>query len=143
MNAVNMTELAEATKIAASQSASAGVGIDEMTAAIGTMIATTQQGGAVASRAWRSILLNLTQVAGEVDATTGEMVNTEDLTKYEKAVNALGVSLKTVENGAIKLRDPIEILKELSDAYNQLDVDDSRRANLLSAIGGRCICHAA
>lgn len=143
LNAVNMTELAEATKIAASQSASAGVSVDEMTAAVGTMIATTQQGGAVAARAWRSILLNLTQVAGEVDATTGEMVNTEDLTKYERAVNALGVSLKTVEDGAIKLRDPIEILKELSQAYNQLEVDDSRRANLLTAIGGRCICHAA
>ena len=138
-----MTELAEATKIAASQSASAGVSVDEMTAAVGTMIATTQQGGAQAGRAWRSLLLNLTQVAGEVDATTGEVVNTEDLTKYEKAVNALGVSLKTVEDGAIKLRNPIEILKELSEAYNQLEVDDARRANLLSAVGGRCICHAA
>lgn len=136
-NAVNMTELAEATKIAASQSASSGVAIDEMTAALGTMIATTQQGGETAARAWRGILMNLQQTAGEIDSTTGEVINAEDLTKYEKAVNALGVSLKTVKDGAIQLRDPIEILKELSVAYNQLSEDDSRRANLLSAIGGK------
>lgn len=48
-----MTQLAEATKIAAAQSASAGVSAEEMTAAIGTMIATTQQGGEIAARAWR------------------------------------------------------------------------------------------
>ena len=83
--------------------------------------------------------MNLQQVAGEIDATTGEAVGTDDLTKYEKAVNALGVSLKTVENGAIKLRDPIEILKELSEAYRQLDIDDSRRTNLISAVGGKVL----
>ena len=87
--------------------------------------------------------MNLQQVSGEVDAETGEIIKAEDLTKYEKAVNALGVSLKTVKDGAIKLRDPIEILKELSEAYNKLAVDDSRRTNLLSAIGGKYICHVA
>ena len=50
-NALNMSELAEATKIVASQAAQSGIGIDEMTAAVGTMIATTQQGGEVAARA--------------------------------------------------------------------------------------------
>lgn len=50
-NALSMSELAEATKIVASQAAQSGIGIDEMTAAVGTMIATTQQGGEVAARA--------------------------------------------------------------------------------------------
>ena len=45
-----MKNLAEATKIVASQAYQSGVGIDEMTAALGTMIATTQQGGEVAAR---------------------------------------------------------------------------------------------
>ena len=53
-----MTELAQATKIAASQSASAGVSVEQMTAALGTMIATTQQGGEVAARAWRGKRIN-------------------------------------------------------------------------------------
>ena len=48
-----MTDLAEATKLAASQAAQAGVGTDELTAALGTMIASTQQGGEIAARAFR------------------------------------------------------------------------------------------
>lgn len=51
--ALSMSDLAEATKIAASQAAQSGIGIDEMTAALSTMISTTQQGGEIASRALR------------------------------------------------------------------------------------------
>ena len=136
-NAVSMTDLAAATKISASQSASARVAIEEQTAAVGTMIATTQQGGEIAGRAWKGILMNLQQVSGEVDEATGEVVNAEDLTKYEKAVEALGVSMKTVKDGIVELRDPIEILEDLAVAYNALDESDSRRANLINAIGGK------
>lgn len=52
-NALNMSELAEATKIVASQASQSGIGIDQMTAALGTMIATTQQGGEIAARAFK------------------------------------------------------------------------------------------
>lgn len=52
-NAVNMESLAEATKIAASQAAASGVDISELTSAVGTMIATTQQGGEIAGRAFK------------------------------------------------------------------------------------------
>ena len=51
--ALSMGDLAEATKIASSQAAQSGIGIDEMTAALSTMISTTQQGGEIASRALR------------------------------------------------------------------------------------------
>lgn len=51
--ALSMNDLAEATKIAASQAAQSGIGIDEMTAALSTMIATTQQGGEIAARSLR------------------------------------------------------------------------------------------
>lgn len=51
--ALNMTDLANSTKIAASQAAQSGVEIDEMTAALATMISTTQQGGEIAARAFR------------------------------------------------------------------------------------------
>lgn len=48
-----MENLAEATKLAASQAAQSGVEIDELTAAVGTMVATTQQGGEIAGRAFK------------------------------------------------------------------------------------------
>lgn len=44
-NAVNMTELAEGMSIVGSQAASLGVKVNETTAVLGTMIATTQQSG--------------------------------------------------------------------------------------------------
>ena len=52
-NALSMTDLAEATKLAASQAHASGIGVDELTAALGTMIAVTQQGGDTAARAFK------------------------------------------------------------------------------------------
>lgn len=52
-NALNMEHLAEATKLSASQASVSGVAIDQLTSAVGTMIATTQQGGGIAGRAFR------------------------------------------------------------------------------------------
>lgn len=134
-NAVSMEHLANATKVVASQAASSGVAVNEMTAAVGTMVATTQQSGDVAGRAFKAILMNLQQVSGEMD--DGEIIDEESLTKYEKACNDLGVSLKTVKDGVVSLREPMEILKELAEAYTSLDEMDARRANLISAIGGK------
>lgn len=134
-NALSMKDLAEATRIAASQSASSGIAIDKSTAALGTMIATTRQGGDIAARAWKGILMNIQQVEGEVE--DGEIIDADSLSKYEKACEALGVSLKEVKDGVISLRDPMQILEELSKAYTALDESDARRANLISAVGGK------
>jgi len=136
-NAVNMSDLAEATRVTASQAESSQIKINEMTAAVGTMIASTQQGGDVAGRAFKAILMNLQQVKGVVDEETGEIIDEDQLSKYEKAAENLGVSLKEVKDGYLALRNPMEILKELSTAYNSLQPDDSRRADLISAIGGK------
>ena len=136
-NALSMSDLAEATKVSASQAESSGVAINEMTAAVGTMIATTQQGGDIAGRAFKGILMNLQQVKGTVDEETGEVIDEDQLTKYEKAANDLGVKLKEVKNGYLALRDPMEVLKELSKAYTSLQEDDARRANLINAVGGK------
>lgn len=134
-NAVNMSELAEATKVVASQAASSNVEIDKLTASVGTMMAVTQQGGDIAARAFKAILMNIQQVSGEV--ADGEEISTDDLTKYQKACEELGVSLSEVKNGIVSLRDPMQVLKELSEAYASLDKMDARRANLISAVGGK------
>lgn len=62
-NAVNMTELSEGMTIVASTAASFGVDVNELTAALGTMSATTQQSGSEVARAFRAILLNIRQVS--------------------------------------------------------------------------------
>lgn len=138
-NALNMSELAEATKIVASQAAQSGIGIDEMTAAVGTMIATTQQGGEVAARALKGILMNLQAVKGTAEdiGDGGEDITDESLTKYEKACLDLGVALKEVKNDVLQLRDPMVILEELANAVSKEAEGSIKVANLVSAIGGK------
>ena len=133
--ALNMTDLANSTKIAASQAAQSGVEIDEMTAALATMISTTQQGGEIAARAFRGILMNIQQVKGEVGDGEDD-ITTESLTKYEAAAKALGVSLKEIKDGATVLRDPMEVLNDLAIAFNKEADDSIKKANLINALGG-------
>jgi TP901 family phage tail tape measure protein len=131
-NAVNMTELAEGMSIVGSQAASFGVGVNETTAALGTMIATTQQSGSEMARAFKGILLNIRQVTDEEEG-----IDAEGLNKYEEACKALNVSLKETKNGITSLRNPMEVLKELSVEYSKLDSNDVRRTDLLNSVGGK------
>jgi len=131
-NAVNMTELSEGMTVVGSTAASFNVGVNETTAALGTMIAATQQSGSEAARAFKAILLNIRQVSDEEEG-----IDAEGLTKYENACNALNVKLKETKNGVLSLRDPMKVLKELSVEYNKLDESDIRRTNLLSSVGGK------
>ena len=134
-NAITMSKLAEATKIAGSQAASSGVDVDELTAAISTMGVVTQAEGSQLGRAFKGILMNLQQVKGELD--NGEIIDAESFTKVEKAADALGVSLKEVRDGVVSLRNPMEVLKELAEVYSNLTEGDVRGANLISSLGGK------
>lgn len=136
-NAVNMTELAEGMSIVGSQASSLGVQVNQTTAVLGTMIATTQQSGSEMARAYRAILLNLQQVTDEEEGITAE-----GLTKYEAACKALNVSLKETKNGITSLRDPMEVIKDLAEEYSKLDANDIRRTNLLSSVGGKLRANA-
>lgn len=138
-NALSMENLAQATKVSASQAAASNVAIDELTAAVGTMVAKTQESGDVAGRAFKGILMNLQQVKADADeiGDGGDAITTESLSKYEEATKALGVSLKEVKNGVWELRDPMQILKELSEAVNKESEGSIKVANLINAVGGK------
>lgn len=138
-NALSMENLSQATKVAASQASASGIAIDELSAAVGTMVATTQQGGDVAGRAFKGILMNLQQVKADASeiGDGGESITEESLSKYEEATKALGVSLKEVKNGVWELRDPMQILKELSEAVSKESQGSIKVANLINAVGGK------
>lgn len=134
-NMVNMTDLAEAMSIVGSQAASSQMKVDEITAAIGTMIAVTKNSGSEIGNSFKAILMNLQQISG--NALDGEsIIDAKSLSQYKKACEDLGVSLYTVKNGAASLKEPMQILKELSIEYTKLSESDIKRENLLSAIGG-------
>ncbi|MCM1185236.1 MAG: phage tail tape measure protein [Lachnospira sp.] len=133
-NALSMGELASATAAAASHSAESGVSIDRASAAMAAMMAVTHQGGNAAANAFQNILMHLRQIQGE--AGDGEIIDAESLRRCEQACEALGVSLKEVRAGTLSLRDPMQVLEELSNAYTALEESDPRRAGLTGAFGG-------
>ena len=130
-----MTELANATKLVASQAAQSGIAEDEMTAALSTMIATTQQGGEIAARSFKGILMNLQQVTGELD--DGEIIDENSLQKVEKRLTSVGVAMKEVKDGTVSLRDPMKVLEELAQVYNSLPDDSVEKAGIISDLGGK------
>lgn len=69
------------------------------------------------------------------DETEG--IDATGLSRYEKACEALNVKLRETRNGVLSLRDPMEVLGELADAYNRLGNADVRKQNLLEAVGGK------
>lgn len=80
--------------------------------------------------------MNIQQVKGEV-GDGEEDITSDSLSKYEKAAAALGVALKEVRNGAVALRDPMVVLDELATAFNKEADDSVKKANLISAVGGK------
>ena len=137
-NATSMVDLAEGFKVVASQAAGAKVQADELAAAIGTIDAVTRTGGNVAGRGFRTLLMNL-QGADAVGQVTddGEEITIESANKVGKVLKSVGVAAREFKDGVEVLRDPMEILRELSDVFNSLGADDARRADLLAALGGK------
>lgn len=133
-NAVSLTELADATKVAANQLANSNISEDQMTALLGAGIATTKESGQVVGRAVKAIVMNLQQVKNTEE---GFETTEEDLGKVESRLDSLGIKMKEFVDGTTRLRNPIYILKELAETYNALPKDSAERANIISDIGGK------
>lgn len=129
-NALSMTELTAGISAVGETASVFGVDADQAAAALGTLISVTGQSGAETARAFQAILFNIRQIA---DADAG--ITFQNLLLYEKACSALNVSLKETRNGIQSLRNPMEVLEELSKAYEKLGEKDIRKKNLLDAVG--------
>ena len=129
-NSVTMSDLAEAMSAAGGQAEEFGIRAEETAAMLGTIISAAHQSGTEAAEAFGDILLLIRQVTDE-----GKGIDAGGLTRYEKACKALNVSLKETKNGITSLRDPMEIIQDLSEAYSKLGANDTRRTNLLDAAG--------
>lgn len=133
-NSASLTDLADGIRVSASFAANAGIAIDELTAAEGTMIATTKRSGSEMGRAFRSIILSLQKVSGEFD---GEVIDEDHLKKVESRCHSLGVELEYLKDGVATLRNPMEILKDLAEVYNSLPDNSADKQGLISDLGGR------
>lgn len=125
-NSVAMADMATAMSEAGTVASSYRVSVEDLSAMIGTIEAVTKLGGSEVGNAIKAILINLQNV------TSSKIVDTLD------AANA---SMTEFVNGTEKLRNPIDILRDLAKTFNQLDEDDPLRAEILTNIGQKY--HAA
>lgn len=119
-NSVAMLDMAQATSKSASMAAQTGVEVNELSAIIGTAVARTKQSGNIIGTSLKSLFVNLQDTSNE---------------KIVDTFNALGVSQTKFVDGAEQLKTPIELLKELSVAYNNLPEGSTLKADVLRNIG--------
>jgi TP901 family phage tail tape measure protein len=129
-NTLNMEELSQGVSSISSTAASLGVSAAQATAALGAMMDATRDSGSDTAQAFQSILLYTRQIS---DSSAG--ITADGLKEYEEACAALNIKLKETRDGVVSLRNPMDILGELSLAYNKLSDSDSRKTGLLSALG--------
>ena len=120
--AVSMLDMAQATSEAASIASQYGIKIDELSSLIAVATSKTRESGSETGTALKALFVNLQD-------TTSKPI--------KEAFDAVNISMTEMVNGAEKLKSPIQLLKELSDAFVSLDEGDARRANILSDIGGK------
>lgn len=121
-NSVSMDDMAEATTQAASMASQTGVEIDELSALIGTAVARTKKSGSEIGTALKALFINLQNTQND------KIVGTFD---------SLGISMTEMVGDSKLLKDPIELLRELSKVYNELPEGSELRANVLTNIGGK------
>ena len=118
---ISMDDMAQATSEAAATAARYGVQIDELSALIAAVTSITHGSGSDTGSALNTLFENL-QDTTNVSA--------------KRALDAVNISMTETVNGSEKLKTPIQLLKELSAAFARLREGDTRRADILSAIGG-------
>lgn len=131
--ATSIAKVSEGMTVAGSIASNAGVSIDELSAAIGTMTAVTQKSGNEAGRAFRSILMNINQVKGETE--DGEIIDDEALSKSAKALDSVNIKVHELRDGVEELRNPMDVLRELSDKWKTLN--SMQQSSIIEAIGGK------
>lgn len=134
--ATSIEKIAEGLGTVAPVAAQAHVGVDELTAAIGTITAVTQRSGSEAARAFRALVLNIlgdtkTEIDEGVTWTTGEIAGLRDVIKiYAKdayeAAQATG-----------SLIDPMEAIGGLAQSMKDGLLTEQKLMEMVSDIGGK------
>lgn len=121
-NSVALSDMAAGMSKAGTVASSYNVSVEDLTAMIGTMEAVTKSGGEEVGNSLKSILINLQNVTSS---------------KITGTLAKANASMTEFVNGTEKLRNPIEIIRDLAETFNKLDEDDPLRAEILTNVGGK------
>lgn len=132
----SIEKLADGLGTVAPIAAQAHVGIDELTAAIGTITAVTQRSGSEAARAFRALVLNIvgdtkTEIDEGVTWTTGEIAGLKDVIR-QYAPAAYEAAKATGE-----VIDPMEAIGGLAQSMKDGLLTEQKLMEMVSDIGGK------
>lgn len=134
--ATSISKIAEGLGKVAPIAAQAHVGVDELTAAIGTITAVTQRSGVEASTALRALFLNIigdtkTEIDEGVTWTTGEIAGLRDVIKvYAKDAYDAAQATGSVIN-------PMKAIAGLSQSMKDGLLTEQQLMEMVSDIGGK------
>lgn len=134
--ATSIEKIAEGLGKVAPIAAQAHVGVDELTAAIGTITAVTQRSGTEASTALRALFLNIigdtkTEIDEGVTWTTGEIAGLRDVIKvYAKDAYDAAQATGSVIN-------PMKAIAGLSQSMKDGLLTEQKLMEMVSDIGGK------
>lgn len=136
--ATSVDKLASGMGIVSSLAAQAGMEVQETMAAIGTITAVTQESGNSAARALRALILNIqgsTEIA--IDEETGERWTEDEIEATAAAFDKLKIATREYKDGVEQLRNPMEVIGELSEKYKQNLIDEVDLQEIVSSLGGK------
>lgn len=134
--ATSISKIAEGLGKVAPIAAQAHVGVDELTAAIGTITAVTQRSGTEAATALRALFLNIigdtkTEIDEGVTWTTGEIAGLRDVIKvYAKDAYDAAQATGSVIN-------PMKAIAGLSQSMKDGLLTEQKLMEMVSDIGGK------
>lgn len=134
--ATSIQKIAEGLGKVAPIAAQAHVGVDELTAAIGTITAVTQRSGTEASTALRALFLNIigdtkTEIDEGVTWTTGEIAGLRDVIKvYAKDAYEAAQATGSVIN-------PMKAIAGLAQSMKDGFLTEQKLMEMVSDIGGK------
>lgn len=136
--ATSVEKLAGGMGIVSSLAAQAGMAVEETAAAIGTITSVTQESGNSAARALRALILNIQgETELEIDEVTGERWTEEEINKTAEAIQGLNVATREYKDGILQLRNPMEVIGEISEKYREGLISEVQLQELVSSLGGK------
>lgn len=136
--ATSVEKLAGGMGIVSSLAAQAGMEVQETMAAIGTITAVTQESGNSAARALRALILNIqgsTEIA--IDEASGERWTEDEIKATAAALGDLNVATREYKDGVEQLRNPMDVIVELSDKYRKGLISEVQLQEVVSSLGGK------
>ena len=134
--ATDVEHIAQGLGIIAPVAAQAHVGINELTAAVGTITAVTQRSGSEAARALRALFLNImgdtkTEIEEGAKWTAGEIEGLRDV------LNLYAHDVVEAADASGELIDPMEAIAALAQSMKDGLLTEQRLMEMVSDIGGK------